>query len=155
MSIRLLQTRIGPNARCMQTTRTSLLTVAVIGALFALFFPGAQAQRIESLPPVVVKTVPRAGSEDVAPGIVEIKVTFSKEMSTNSCSWAQAWQNSVPEPIGGHRYEADRRTCVIKVKLEPNRTYGFWLNKGSANNFRDAAGQPAVPYLFVFKTKDN
>ena len=30
--------------------------------------------------PVVVKTVPEAGSKDMAPGEVEIKVKFSKEM---------------------------------------------------------------------------
>src|SRR5438309_3104788 len=41
--------------------------------------PAPEGQDIESMPPVVVKTVPESGAKQVAPGIVEIKVTFSKE----------------------------------------------------------------------------
>jgi hypothetical protein len=138
----------------MKTTGSYLLAITVFGALCAAFSPCAQAQSIESMPAVVVKTVPLAGAENVTPGIVEIKVTFSKAMATNSCSWAYAWEHSTPEALGKPHYEADGRTCVLKAKLEPNKTYGYWLNTKSANNFRDANGQPAVPYLLVFKTKD-
>jgi RNA polymerase sigma-70 factor (ECF subfamily) len=113
----------------------------------------AQAPSIETMAPVVVKTVPLAGSDDVAPGVVEIKVTFSKAMSDNSWSWSSAWDDSTPEPIGKPRYEADHKTCVIKVKLEPNRNYAYWLNSQKFTGFRDADGRVAVPYLLAFKTK--
>ena len=108
-----------------------------------------------SIPPVVVKTVPEAGSKDVSPGEFEIKVTFSKEMRDRSWSWSTAWENSTPEDLGKPRYEADHKTCVLKVKLEPNKTYGFWLNSEKFTGFRDKQGRPAVPYLLVFQTKGN
>src|SRR6266581_6533213 len=88
--------------------------------------PAPEGQDIESMPPVVVKTVPESAAKEVAPGIVEIKVTFSKEMTDNSWSWSTAWQGSTPEALGKPRYEADRKTCVMKVKLERNKTSAYW-----------------------------
>lgn len=104
--------------------------------------------------PVVVKTSPEAGRNDVAPGIVEIRVTFSKPMADRSWSWSTAWKDSSPEIVEQPKYEADQRTCVLKVKLEPNKTYGYWLNSEKFHGFRDRQGNIAVPYLLTFKTKD-
>jgi tetratricopeptide (TPR) repeat protein/tRNA A-37 threonylcarbamoyl transferase component Bud32 len=104
-------------------------------------------------PPVVVETFPVSGAQDVEPGEVEIRVRFSKLMTAGSWNWSAAWENSSPELIGQPRYEADSRTCVVKAKLEPGRTYAFWLNTEKFQNFTDKAGQPAVPYLLIFRTK--
>jgi hypothetical protein len=106
-----------------------------------------------SLPPVVIKTWPEAGSQKVSPGVTEIKVTFSRVMRDQSWSWSTAWENSTPESLEKPRYEADHRTCVLKVKLEPNKTYGWWLNSERFKNFVDTNGTPAVPYLLTFQTK--
>jgi hypothetical protein len=38
-----------------------------------------QAQSVDSMPPVVVKTLPESGDKAVAAGTVKIQVTFSKE----------------------------------------------------------------------------
>ena len=116
--------------------------------------PTPEGRDIESMPPVVVKTVPESGARNVAPGIVEIKVTFSKEMTDNSWSWSTAWPGSTPEAVGKPKYEADRKTCVLKVKLEPNKTYAYWLNSEKFKNFKDQQQHSAVPYLLVFQTKD-
>jgi len=113
-----------------------------------------EGQDIESMPPVVVKAAPESGAKDVAPGIVEIKVTFSKEMADNSWSWSTAWQGSTPETLGKPKYETDGKTCVLKVKLEPNKTYAYWLNSEKFKNFKDRQGHSAVPYLLVFQTKN-
>lgn len=124
-------------------------------ALAALSLPLAAAKpTIDTMPPVVIKTVPEAGSTNVAPGGVEIKVTFSKPMRDQAWSWSSAWQGSEPEVVEKPKYEADGKTCVIKVKLEPNKTYGYWLNSEKFKNFKDSAGRPAVPYLLAFKTTD-
>jgi len=106
-----------------------------------------------TLPPVVVKTWPEAGSQKVSPGVAEIKVTFSRAMRDESWSWCTAWENSTPESIGKIHYEADHKTCVMKVKLEPGKTYGFWLNSERFKNFVGTNGLPAVPYLLAFSTK--
>jgi RNA polymerase sigma-70 factor (ECF subfamily) len=108
-----------------------------------------------SIPPVVVKTIPEAGSKDVPPGEFEVKVTFSKEMHDRSWSWCTVWENSNPKVVQGPWYDTDHRTCVLKVMLEPNTTYGYWINTGRFTSFRDKEGRSAVPYLLVFQTKQN
>jgi hypothetical protein len=89
----------------------------------------------------------------VKPGETEIRVRFSKKMTNGSWSWSTAWENSTPEFIGQPHYEADGRTCAVKVKLEPGKTYAFWLNSDQFKNFTDRAGQAAVPYLLIFQTQ--
>jgi hypothetical protein len=113
------------------------------------------AQNIDSFAPVVVKTVPEAGTKDVSPGEYEVRITFSKEMADQSWSWCSAWQNSDPESPGKPHYEADHRTCVLKVRLEPGKTYGWWINSQNFHGFRNTQNHPAIPYLLTFKTKDN
>src|ERR1039457_1187277 len=105
-----------------------------------------------SAPPVVVKTVPEAGATGVAPGVTEIRVTFSKEMTDQSWSWCDVWENSTPEDVEKPKYDADHKTCVFKVKLEPDKAYGYWLNTKNYRNFKDKGGRAAVPYLLTFQT---
>jgi Bacterial Ig-like domain len=108
---------------------------------------------LDSVPPVVVKTVPEAGSADVDPKVTEIKVTFSKDMQDDSWSWALLAKENFPTLDGKPKYLADKRTCVLPVKLEPGKTYAIWVNSDKASNFKDTAGRSTVPYLLVFKTK--
>ena len=133
--------------------RNLFLIIASL-TLCAIMIGRAQTSpNIVSMAPVVVKTVPEAGTKDVAPGVVEIKVTFSKEMADGSWSWSDAWKGSSPESVGKPHYSADGKTCVLKVKLEPGKTYGYWLNSQNFKNFKDRHGLSAVPYLLVFRTK--
>lgn len=125
----------------------------IVAGLCQLFTAVVQAQDIDAVAPVVVKTVPEAGNKEVSPGVVEIRVTFSKPMADQSWSWSTAWKDSAPEIIGKPKYDADQKTCVLKVKLEPNKTYGYWLNSQNFHGFKDQQGRSSVPYLFAFKTK--
>ena len=109
---------------------------------------------LESVPPVVVKTVPEAGADGVDPKLTEIKVTFSKDMEDGTWSWSTLSKESFPEGDGKPKYLADNRTCVLPVKLQPGKTYAIWVNTAKFRNFKDWGGQPAVPYLLVFKTKN-
>jgi hypothetical protein len=127
---------------------TLFLTLMTAGATALL------AEDIDSMPPVVVKTTPQAGAKNVHPGVTEIKVTFSKKMTNGSWSWSTAWENSDPEVIGKPKYSTDYKTCILKVKLEPNKTYGYWINSQKFQNFKDQQGHPAVPYLLAFHTSD-
>jgi RNA polymerase sigma-70 factor (ECF subfamily) len=133
----------------------TLLATLMAGALCQFAPQFCRGQDIDSIAPVVVKTVPEAGSKNVSPGEVEIKVTFSKETTDQSWSWSSAWKDSVPESVEKPRYESNHRTCVIKVKLEPNKTYGYWINSQNFHGFKDQQGHSAVPYLLVFQTKGN
>lgn len=124
--------------------------IIIAAAMYALA-SFSRAQSIDSFAPVVVKTVPEAGSKNVPPGEYEVRITFSKEMTDGSWSWSSAWENSTPEFIGKPYYEADHKTCVVKVKLEPGKTYGWWLNSEKFHGFRDKQNHPAIPYLLTFK----
>jgi RNA polymerase sigma-70 factor (ECF subfamily) len=109
---------------------------------------------VKDLPPVVVKTVPQAGDTKVdAARVKEVRVTFSKDMMDKSWTWSQISDETFPKVTGKVRYEKDRRTCVLPVKLEAGKTYAFWLNSEKFQNFKDRDGHPAVPYLLVFETK--
>jgi hypothetical protein len=112
-----------------------------------------QEVSVETAPPVVVKTEPQAGATDVDPSITEIKVTYSKPMQDGSWSWSTWGEDTSPKMTAKPHYEADQRTCVATVKLEPGHTYAYWLNSNNFGNFKDASGQKAVPYLLVFETK--
>jgi len=128
------------------------MKIAILTIAGVLAFTALHAQDINSMPAVVIKTVPESGSKNVTPGEMEIKVTFSKEMADGSWSWSTAWQGSTPELIGKPKYEADGKTCVVKARLEPNKAYGYWLNSEKFRNFKDRQGRASVPYLLVFET---
>jgi len=113
----------------------------------------AQDMTLQTAPPVVVKTVPESGAKEIDPGLSEIKITFSKDMQGHSWSWSTAWQKSTPDASGAPKYLDDKRTCVLPVKLESGKVYGYWLNSEKFHNFKDSDGRPAVPYLLVFRTK--
>ena len=108
---------------------------------------------LESVPPVVTKTVPEAGADEVDPSLSEIKVTFSKNMQDGNWSWAKLSTESFPKVLGKPTYLAHNRTCVLPVKLEPGKTYAIWVNSQKFGDFKDTEGRAAVPYLLVFKTK--
>jgi RNA polymerase sigma-70 factor (ECF subfamily) len=110
---------------------------------------------VKTMPPSVVKTVPQAGDTEVDPATKEIRVTYSKDMLTDSM-WAvvQTSKDTFPKVDGKIHYLDDKRTCVIPVKLEPGKIYAVWFNRGQYSSFRDVDNNPAVPYLLVFQTKN-
>lgn len=110
---------------------------------------------LESAPPVVVKTVPVAGSAEVDPALTELRVTYSKRMQPGSWSWATWSAESYPETAGTPHYLPDGKTCVLPVKLAPGKFYATWLNSDKFKNFTDADGRPALPYLLTFRTGES
>ena len=67
-------------------------------------------------------------------------------------SWVKVDDATLPE-IGEPRYLDDRRTCVLPVKLQPDKVYALWINVDNFQNFEDESGRPAVPYLLIFETR--
>ena len=132
--------------------RVAVIFVTLVGGLIGTAARGDDVT-LESVPPVVVKTVPEAGAGEVDPNLTEIKVTFSKDMQDGSWSWTALSKESFPKLDGKPKYLADKRTCVLPVKLEPGKTYSIWVNSEKFGNFKDPDGRSAVPYLLVFKTK--
>lgn len=103
--------------------------------------------------PRVVETFPADGATDVDPATNEIRVTFDKEMADQNWSWVRSSPESFPESAGDVHYLADKKTCVMPVKLEPGTKYVVWLNRAQYQNFKDPEGRPAVPQLLTFTTR--
>jgi hypothetical protein len=132
-----------------ETTITLLLSaVALLSDL------RAQDITLESARPVVIKSIPESGAKGVDANMTEISVTFSKPMKTGSWSWAMIDKESYPGTTEAPKYLDDKKTCVLPVKLQPGKTYAVWINSEKLQNFKDAQGNIAVPYLLVFKTRD-
>lgn len=132
-----------------QTTATfAIILVAALGATVC-----AQELSVAAMPASVIKTVPMCGDTKVPASTKQIEVTFSKDMMEKSWSFTQISANSFPEMVGRPQYLADKRTCVVSVKLQSKKTYVIWLNSQKFQNFKDASGRPAVPYLLVFQTR--
>ena len=76
-------------------------------------------------------------------------------LAVGALSLPNLMRETFPErPEGAEiHYLDDNRTCVLPVRLEPDKTYVLWMNRGRFNSFRDADNNPAVPYLLVFRTK--
>jgi RNA polymerase sigma-70 factor (ECF subfamily) len=131
--------------------------LACFSLAFACGIIGAAARAddvtLASVPPVVAKTVPEAGAAEVDANLPEIRVTFSKDMQDACWGWSSLSAESFPTTDGAPKYLADKRTCVLPVKLKPGKTYAIWLSREKFGNFQDTDGRSAVPYLLVFKTK--
>ena len=108
---------------------------------------------VKALPPSVVVAAPESGDGKVDPATTEITIKFSKEMSTSGFSLAQINAETFPKITAQPKFKDDRRTCVVGVKLESKKAYAIWINSDKFKNFKDADGNPAVPYLLVFETK--
>lgn len=115
--------------------------------------PEVQQPAVESFPPVVVATVPRAGEKGVDAAVKEVRITFSEPMLTDRYSAVQVSKELWPELAGKPQFVDGGRTCILPVQLQPGRTYAVWVNQGRFQNFQDESGQPAVPYLLTFATK--
>jgi RNA polymerase sigma-70 factor (ECF subfamily) len=132
--------------------RVAIFYTSILVSSLALADDGQPAS-VATMPPVVVKTIPEAGSIDVDSAITEIRATFSKPMITENFSWVQTVKDAFPTTTAKPHFEADQRTCVLPVKLEPGKTYVLWLNQGKFTSFMDRDGRRAVPYMLVFQTK--
>ena len=127
--------------------KKTVLTLIAASVLCGWTTPTLRAQDMDAFAPVVVKTVPEAGSKDVPPGECEVRITFSKEMTDQSWSWCSAWPNSDPQSLGKPHFEADRKTCVMKVKLEAGKTYGWWIN---SQNFTASKIRRTIQRCLIF-----
>ena len=138
----------------MQMGRLSVVTLLLlsIGSLSAI---AQETVSVANSPPVVIKTIPRAGDTNVDPLLTEIQVTFSKDMLTEKMwSWVIHTRETFPQITGDVQY-ISTRTNVAPVQLRPSKTYAIWFNSpnGKHNAFRDTSNNPAIPYLLVFQTR--
>lgn len=101
--------------------------------------------------PRVVSMTPANGAENVDAGTSEIRVTFDRPMRDGS--WAMVGGGPHhPETTGRPRYDTQRTTWSVPVKLKPDWRYEFYLNRGRYDSFRSEEGVPLKPVRVRFTT---
>lgn len=101
--------------------------------------------------PEIVKLSPENGATDVDPAkVTRLRVTFDRDMDTGGFSWCGSGP-SFPETVGMPKW-INKRTCILPVKLMPDKTYQLSINAPSFKNFRSTKGVPAVPVPYSFTT---
>ena len=104
-------------------------------------------------PPVVIKTIPQAFSDDIELSLSKIMVTFDQTMMDESWSWMRGGE-AYPKTTGKPSYDPNRTTCSLPVKLEPGKVYWVGINSPSYQGFKSEAGLSAKRYVILFATKD-
>lgn len=101
--------------------------------------------------PKILEIHPKHKATDVdANSIREIRVVFDRDMG-EGMSWVGGGEQ-FPETTQKAKW-ADKRTCVLPIRLEPGRTYSLGINGGNYINFRSKEGVPFVPVVYTFKTR--
>jgi len=116
------------------------------------FFEGyaSKMAAIDATKPHVVSMSPANDSPKVDSAIKELRVTFDRPMK-QSCAWCGGGEN-YPETPGKSFWTADRKTCVLPVKLKPNWSYKLFLNSAKFKDFASEDGIALDPVTYFFST---
>ncbi|MEW6355692.1 MAG: Ig-like domain-containing protein [Planctomycetota bacterium] len=136
-------------------------TAIVLTAGLLVPFALAQDKGLDfdpDLPPCVVKVEPANRAKDVDFRLTEIKVIFDRPMTVGeNFSWIMHERIGVYPGYRGSpppRWEDDGRTCVLPVRLSPNTLYAVGVNDSRYTGFKSLDGSAAVPFVWVFKTRE-
>ncbi len=144
--------RVGINSKSHRNFRSATSVPALPSAIYFTTRGAGGEVTAKTQKPTILEMRPANGAGAVDPQTTELCVTFSVPMG-GGCSWTGGGTNypAVPEGEKPHWTE-DQRTCVLPVRLEPNRQYRLGLNSPSHNNFQSAAGVPLDPVIYTFRT---
>jgi hypothetical protein len=112
-----------------------------------------EAQALAAKAPKVLRMVPTNGATDVDPNLKEIRVWFDRPMKDESWSVVGGGPNFPETPDKPH-YEQGRTLFVLPVRLKPDWSYQFWLNRGRFNGFRSEDGVALQSVEVTFKTRE-
>ncbi|MHC4213853.1 MAG: tetratricopeptide repeat protein [Planctomycetota bacterium] len=127
----------------MQKSKLSIILFAGIALAFC-------AMSAYAVPPKVTKTIPENGDQNVDPGLRRIRIEFDQVMSQDGYSVCGGGPN-FPKMIGKPKW-INKRTLLMRVKLQPSHEYELSVNCQSYRNFKNLQGESAVVYPIKFKT---
>ncbi|MBN1796697.1 MAG: hypothetical protein JW804_08490 [Sedimentisphaerales bacterium] len=125
----------------------SRLNVFVLAICF-LILPAADLFAAE---PKVIETEPANGDTNVDPRLKMIRIVFDQDMDTVGGYSVCGGGPTYPKTIGNPRW-SDKRTFVMRVRLEPEHKYILSINCQNYRNFVGENGESAIPYPVEFKT---
>ncbi len=103
-----------------------------------------------AVPPKVIRTIPENGDQNVDPGLRNIRIEFDQNMNQGGMSICGSGP-SFPKTAGKPKW-INKKTLVMRVKLQPNHEYELSANSQSYKNFKNVQGESAVVYPIKFKT---
>ncbi len=120
-------------------------SLAAMAVLVACGVTGLAAP-LAAAPPKVVKASPDDG-DAVDPALATLRVEFDQDMRRAGFSIC-----GNDTGISGRPEWKSARVVEAPLKLEPGRKYTLSINCPRAQNFKSAAGEPAVAYPITFRT---
>lgn len=126
---------------------------AILLSLFSLYGYLQLKKYQQAQRPVVVGTTPKTLNTSVDPDTTEITVTFDRPMMNLSWSWVGGGEH-YPETTAEPRYDSDRMTCTLPVKLKAGHWYWIGINSEYYVYFQTEKHIPAKPYVILFATAD-
>ena len=117
-----------------------------------IFATGCALKGGDTSRPFVTATSPVSGAQDVSAGTTYIEVEFNEPMRPQSWSWVRESVETYPETSGDPTYISATR-IRLPVVLKGDHDYVVKINSEPKYlNFRDASGNPAVPFVLTFRT---
>lgn len=107
--------------------------------------------RSHAAAPQVVSTQPRNGDREVAPDLKEIVISFDQDMDTRGFSFMGGGP-TFPKVTGKPSWRT-ARDCVLPVQLEPGQSCRVGINSATRGNFKNPAGEAAVPIVLEFTVR--
>jgi len=107
---------------------------------------------LDKISPKIISISPfKNGSKEVKAGIIQISITFSQEMNTETRSfdYGPLGEEYIYEFRNIIGWSNDNKTFSFEVYVEPNRKYQFVVG----SSFRNKNEVRLKPYLVEFKTK--
>ena len=107
---------------------------------------------LDKISPKIISISPfKNGSKEVKAGIIQISITFSQEMNTETRSfdYGPLGEEYIYEFRNIIGWSNDNKTFSFEVYVEPNRKYQFAVG----SSFRNKNEVRLNPYLVEFKTK--
>ena len=123
-------------------------------SLAGLLLACGGASDADSTGPIVIRTVPSNGADDVDSGLGVLSVTFNEAMG-QGWSWVTEAGHAAPE-VQGFAFYIDEVTNVLPVKLSPRTNYAIWVNSPDHEELRKFAnpdGVSARAYRIQFETR--
>ncbi|MHC4989847.1 MAG: DUF4932 domain-containing protein [Planctomycetota bacterium] len=123
-----------------------------IVAFFSDFAPrfAEEMAALEAHRPRVVRMTPPNGATDVDPDLEAIVIEFDRPMKL---SWSVVGGGpAYPPSAGDVSFDESRTVLTMPVRLEPEHSYEFWLNRRQYKSFRSAEGAPLESVHVTFRT---
>jgi hypothetical protein len=103
--------------------------------------------------PRLVSIEPANGASDVDPGVTVMTLRFDRPMRDKSWSIVGT-PTDQPQVTGDPAYDVERVVLTVPIRLEPRRTYRFWLNSDRFQGFKSAEDVPLEPVEITFSTRE-